>query len=359
MPRYRQKGLFQIGQYWIDRRHGSPALYRFWYDRERKRVTYRSLGTTDLREATQKLTDWFVRNQRPNRAEPEDVSLAAVLLNYYHDHASKIASAEQARVACSHLSAFFGQESVSGLTVQSQEAYVAHRLDSVKVGTVSRELSVARAALNWAHRRQEIATVPHVLDPGKGPPRERRLSMDEMRALLDNADLHVWHFAMLAGATLGRPEAILELTLFQCDQEHRLIALNPAGRKQTKKYRPVVPMTETARRVILQCPGPHLVQYRGRPVKSIKTGFRRARERAALGPDVTPYTIRHTMATELRSRGVPMDEIAGMLGHKTGGVTEVYAKYAPDFRGAAAREIDSYFEGLFGSFAAVAPKRGG
>lgn len=64
------------------------------------------------------------------------------------------------------------------------------------------------------------------------------------------------------------------------------------------------------------------------------------------------------MATELRKRGVSMDEIAGMMGHRTGGITEIYAHYAPDFRGDAARAIDAYFVKLFGDFAAVAPKRG-
>ena len=47
-----------------------------------------------------------------------------------------------------------------------------------------------------------------------------------------------------------------------------------------------------------------------------------------------PYTIRHTMATELRKRGVPPWEVSGMLGHRSEHkTTEIYAHYAPDYLG--------------------------
>ena len=56
-------------------------------------------------------------------------------------------------------------------------------------------------------------------------------------------------------------------------------------------------------------------------------------KRAGLSPDVSPYTLRHTMATELRKRGVPAWEVAGLLGHKAGSyrTTEIYAKFGPDY----------------------------
>ncbi len=75
---------------------------------------------------------------------------------------------------------------------------------------------------------------------------------------------------------------------------------------------------------------------------SIKHALRRAAERAGV-PAVSPKTFRHTMATELRRRGVPAWEVSGMLGHKTGGTSEVYAKYDPDYLGHAAQAIDAYF----------------
>jgi hypothetical protein len=42
------------------------------------------------------------------------------------------------------------------------------------------------------------------------------------------------------------------------------------------------------------------------PIKRIQTAFQTARARAKFSPAITPYSIRHTVAVELRKRGVPM-----------------------------------------------------
>jgi integrase len=171
-----------------------------------------------------------------------------------------------------------------------------------------------------------------------------------MAALFEAAkSYHFLMFLMLATNTLARPEAILELQPFQVDLEHRLINLNPAGRKQTKKRRPTVPITETLLPWVRDVKAPYLVSYgtkTPRRVRSIKKAFRLARAAAGLGPDVIPYTIRHTMATELRKRGVPAWEVAGMLGHRVERTTEIYAKFDPTYLSAAARAIDDYMREL-------------
>ena len=48
------------------------------------------------------------------------------------------------------------------------------------------------------------------------------------------------------------------------------------------------------------------------------------------------------MASELRRRGVPEWDAKGWMGHTSGGVTEVYAKYRPDYLGAATAVIEDY-----------------
>ena len=87
------------------------------------------------------------------------------------------------------------------------------------------------------------------------------------------------------------------------------------------------------------------MSYRGRPVKSVKTGFNNAVRLAGLPGDTCPYSLRHTMARELRRRGVPKWEVSGMLGHLPDGsrTTEDYAEFAPDYLGQAASAIDAVF----------------
>ena len=72
---------------------------------------------------------------------------------------------------------------------------------------------------------------------------------------------------------------------------------------------------------------------------------------------MTVYTVRHTVATEMRRRGVPMWEAAGMLGHSTGyRTTERYAKYGPDHLSEAIRAIDGYFADLGLAGFAIQPR---
>ena len=91
--------------------------------------------------------------------------------------------------------------------------------------------------------------------------------------------------------------------------------------------------------------GEHLVSWRGRPIDDIKSAWRRTRARAGLPAEFTPYVLRHTLATELRGRGVPEWECAGWLGHRTMyRTTEVYAKYRPDYLMQGRAAIDAWME---------------
>ena len=57
--------------------------------------------------------------------------------------------------------------------------------------------------------------------------------------------------------------------------------------------------------------------------------------------------MRHTVASEMRKRGVPVWEVAGFLGHSSGyKTTERYAKYGPDHLSQAVRAIDGFFADL-------------
>jgi integrase len=58
--------------------------------------------------------------------------------------------------------------------------------------------------------------------------------------------------------------------------------------------------------------------------------FRRARDNAGLGPDVTPHTLRHTCATWKVQAGMPLWDVAGFLGMTTKMVDDVYGHHAPE-----------------------------
>jgi integrase len=88
----------------------------------------------------------------------------------------------------------------------------------------------------------------------------------------------------------------------------------------------------------------HFVEWNGKPVASVKTGFASAVRIAGLdvvNGNVTPHTLRHTAATWLMQRGAPMWQAAGFLGMSEKTLRDTYGHHHPDFLREAADAIGS------------------
>lgn len=169
-----------------------------------------------------------------------------------------------------------------------------------------------------------------------------------MDRLLDACTLdHLRLFCTIALHTLQRPGAILELRTEQVNLRSARIDFLPPGEAQSRKRRPVVPVSDTLQPLLAESIGESetgfVVEWNGRPVASVGRAFRAARNAAGLGTDVTPYTLRHTGATLLLAAGVPIRQVAGMLGHTEERTTELYGKHHVDFLGDAKRALDRLF----------------
>jgi integrase len=236
------------------------------------------------------------------------------------------------------------------VTLERQREFVAAlREKGLSDGYIRRTLAVGLAAFNRAYREGEITSYPAIslaLAP-EGEPRERLFTPAEARALFDAAgEPHQLMYLLLAFGTAARPTAILELTSFQIDCETRLIRLNPPGRRQNKKRRPTLPICNTLLPYLSFLPAGPVVSYAGRALGGIKSTFDHLTRRAGI-TGASAYTVRHTVAAEMRKRGVPVWEVAGFLGHSSGyKTTERYAKYGPDHLAEAVRAIDAYFADL-------------
>jgi integrase len=246
---------------------------------------------------------------------------------------------------------FWKDSTLAELTPQGQEDFVEWlRSKGFKNSYVSRVLGVGRAAIKRAWKRQEITSPPFIIDV-----RDRSdsnepyvLTKDEFQRLLTAARRwpHLFVFMMIMTNTLSRPAAVLDLSPGQVDLTDLRIDLNPKGRRQTKKFRPVVPISDTLQPFVQDRCCKRFVLWRNKPVASIKKTFRLAVSAAGLPAEVTPYSLRHTMAVELRRRGVPAWEVEGLLGHRRPGVTETYAKYDPAYLSLGRKAIDAFFAEL-------------
>jgi hypothetical protein len=347
----------QIGSYWLSKKprrdRTDETWCRTWYD-ERTRQTRRvSLGTPDFQAAALKLAEWVVAHERQYGQAPDEVLIDTVLLNYWNDHAQHLASARTARLNLSDWQEFWEGYTVADITPKEQAQF---RAWLAKRGTgpsgIDRILSTGRAALNRAAKWQEVSSVPHIFgtltaSAKRGrKPRGRPITPEELARLFNAArSRHMMMFLLIASNTLARPAAALDLGPTQFDPVHCLLDLNPPDRNQNKKYRPIVPVTPTLLPWLRLPVGPsdRYVSHRNKPIGSILHAWRITRDSAGLDKRVTPYSIRHGMAREMRKRRVPTEQIKLFLGHLPSGsdaTTSIYAPYDPDFVSDAVRAIE-------------------
>lgn len=212
-----------------------------------------------------------------------------------------------------------------------------------KPGTIRKELSILRAALRWAERKGLIDKAPHIWLPQAPPPKDRRLSREEASRLRDGVRMpHVRLFVEIALGTGARAGAILGLRWSDCDLENK--RLNLGGHERQKARAKMVPINETLHHILVAsregAMTDYVIEWAGEPVKSIKRGFREAVRRAGLGTDVTPHVLRHTAASWMAEAGIPMSEIAAVLGHRDSRTTErIYAKFSPEYLQRAVRAL--------------------
>lgn len=128
------------------------------------------------------------------------------------------------------------------------------------------------------------------------------------------------------------------------DLDRGIFYRKPIGKRATKKRQTPAPvpqrllahMRRWARQKLI---GECFVEFNGKPVASVKKGFKRAVGLARLEGKVTPHTLRHTAATWLVQRGVPVWEAAGFLGMSAEVLLTTYGHHHPDFLHGAANAI--------------------
>jgi integrase len=301
------------------------------------------LGTTDLETAKERLTAYYLSVSRPVVAA-EEIGISEVMLRYWVRHAESLASASSIRPQLGYWNKFFGEGTVAeALTYARLEAFkewlTAKGLAPV---TVNHVLALGRAALRMAHKRQEIAAVPPItlMKVGEQEPMGRPLTVAECAKILDCSPPHIRQLCLFLMGTAARPAAIIDMCWGQIDREHLLVNLNPEGRKQNKKHRPIVNLVPTLAAIPEY--GTYVIEVNGKRVRSVKTAWRKVRTRAGLDEDVTLYSFRHTMGRWMRSQRVPIEQIQEQLGHRLSGVTGRYAPYAPGYLDKASAAIEDF-----------------
>jgi integrase len=327
-------------------------------------------------EAEQRLATYIADKYRPSRhaRDIDQIDIADVLSVYLEDCGPRMADRPKLERAIGRLNDNWGGKMLSEVTTAECRAYARSR---GKTGGTRTDLETLRAAINH-HAKENLhyGTVRVTLPP-KGPPRDRWLTRNEAARLVwacwryrehqtvhrgwqkgqpvetDKRPLrHLARFILIGLYTGTRASAIASASPYR-DTGHSFIDLDQGiyyrlaiGRRATNKRQspaPIPPrllthMRRWVRRGIITS---HFVEWHGSPVKSVKTGFRHAVALAGLWGRVTPHTLRHTAATWLMQRGVPIWQAAGYLGMSAAMIERTYGHHHPDYMRGAAQAITS------------------
>ena len=148
--------------------------------------------------------------------------------------------------------------------------------------------------------------------------------------------------------TIGRGHVDLDRGVF-----HR----RAPGAKETKKRQPPVRISDRLlahlrRWERLGIATHAVVEWNGKPVRSVRKGFAAAARAAGLpiaGADkVTPHVLRHTAATWVMQCSADLWQAAGMLGMTVEMLQERYGHHHPDFQRDAANKLSGRGRGLGG-----------
>lgn len=275
------------------------------------------------------------------KAQPEQMTIAAILDGYAEDR--KEARSAALGWSAKQIKAKLGKLLPADLSYDVIADYTAQRRKEGRSdGTIRRELAgTLRPALAWARNRKWLTETPHIPAPAEPPARDRWLTEEEWdRFIAECKARHVKVYCMALLHTAHRSGAVLELEWAGVDFRRRLIDFGPGHGKKRRSVVPInddlLPVLEAAYEIRTT---KYVVEYAGDKVRSVKTSFRKAAKRAGL-PWLHPHLLRHTAATWMIQRGVPLREVARYLGDSEAVTEKRYGKHAPEYLRNASKALE-------------------
>ena len=296
--------------------HSNGTIYVVWTDKDATSSTgvqtrRLSAGTKD-RAAAEQFRAQFIAGLR--NPKPDGEPTIKVILDRYRDargvNTRSLSTIDQHLVP---LKEYFGDLLPSHL---SNSLFVAYAKQvSISAGTLLRRLGILKSAIHYAEGERWIQQQPQFIMPVQSPPpRDIWLTRDQVALLMVKAvSPHVRLFIKIAISTAARSGAILDLTWPQVDFDRKIIDF---GRGHGNKRRSIVPMTNDVYESLLEArelaETDHVIEYNGKPLKSIKKAFRVLCKDC--GIEASPHVLRHTAATWMVMDRVPAEEVARLLG---------------------------------------------
>ncbi len=245
-----------------------------------------------------------------------------------------------------HLKKFFKGKNLSEITPDLIEKYKLKRAaDGVSPATVNRELACLKTlfvkAVEWGKADADPARKIKKLRESK--PRERILTVEEMKRLLDAASPEIRPVLIIALNTGMRRGEILGLRWQDVDFVKGFILIEDSKSGRSRK----VPMNglvfETLRAMnrerefVFENPDTRTA------IKDVKTAFKGACRRAEID-GIRFHDLRHTAASRMIEASVDLVTVSKILGHATIQMTMRYCHPTPENMRRAVEKLSEVFK---------------
>lgn len=333
----------------IYRRTGSPYFWASYTDASSERIR-RSTGTANRKEAEAILAKWKLEtfNEKAWGIVPAPL-FEEVLLRYLKKRSISASQRTAANHLCNHLS---GTDS-NATVPRVRDLIETHQEMGMGPAAINKLLVMWSAAIN-EYNRDLGTSITNPVSKQKLPEPEGRtrwITQDEALELIYQAGLIkkspvLVELVELSLSTGFRKGEAMGLLVNEIDLSSQAIRLS-AARTKTGRSRSV-PMTPRVLEIVRdrlrlrarQCPASKYVFSRpdGSPYLDLKKGFRTACDNAGIY-DFRWHDQRHTFASWLVQKGVPLDQVRDLLGHASIKQTEKYAHLAPENLKQAVRNL--------------------
>lgn len=313
----------------------------------RARTRSASCHTKDEREAKAYRDAWLAAREVIAH-KPTLLTIAELIDEYMKLHVTANGKAATQDWSLRPIKRHLGFQTVLSLTEQRLLWYRVERRKErpVSDSTLRRELGALQAVLNWAVKKKvlpEGTKLPDIDLPPEGMARENYLEEAEEERIWQAAAGYVlnnhpikWRvglFVCLALETASRRAAIEGLTWDRVNFKGGFIEYRDPRRKATKKRRVPVPISDRLDPILRHAFNHRTNQYVLGSAGSIRTTFESfvADHKAygSAGELVTAHDLRRTWATLRAQWGVPLWEIAGVLGDTLATTEAHYARHSP------------------------------
>jgi integrase len=228
--------------------------------------------------------------------------------------------------------------------------------------TIDHEIGKAKTMINKAFDNDLVGgdtlkafkRVKNTLKPGSDV-RDRILSPDEFKTLVDNSEGHTKAIISTGYYTGMRKGEILKLTWDKIDLANRMIRLEALDTKDKEARK--IPICDELYKVLASLPNriqgsnedSHVFQYKGKPIANIQNSLKRACKLAGIkyGRFVRGgfifHDLRHTFNTNMRKAGVPESVIMDITGHSTRNMFDRYNTVDEEDAQNAVKQLEVFF----------------